>query len=173
MTIEAHPPSSLSACFSGRTDLAGAARRLHAVEWDAIRNQAHPVETVETMLPDRPSIIPLLTLAGGLVGLFGSLSLPFYADTGNDPLDIGSPVLDGWQSAIPAAFENGALCAVLAGLFGFLLVALMPHPGRKAGPVHPMTARKGYVLAARTDTSASAPYGMARAARIPGNPDPA
>jgi hypothetical protein len=75
--------------------------------------------------------IPLLMLAGGLLGGLGTLALQYYAAVIDYPIDVGGRPDASWPAFIPAALEVSILFAVLAGVVGMLVSNGLPrlnHP---------------------------------------------
>ncbi len=72
------------------------------------------------MLDEGPSPVPLIVFIAGISTFLASMGLQIYATTISYPINIGGRSLNSWLAYIPTAFENGILCAVLAGFLAFL-----------------------------------------------------
>lgn len=108
----------LIARFRSEAGLTAAVRRLNKDDLGPLCiHSPHPL----SIAPDFSSAVPTIVLAAGLVGFIASLALQIYADTVSYPLDIGGRPLNSWPAFIPTAFENGILCAVLAGFVSFVV----------------------------------------------------
>jgi Protein of unknown function (DUF3341) len=68
----------------------------------------------------RPSRLPLVTLAGGLLGLVSALGLEFYTAVIDWPLNVGGKPDNSLLAFIPIAFELTVLGAGLLTVAAFL-----------------------------------------------------
>jgi hypothetical protein len=73
------------------------------------------------------STLPLAMCAAGMAGFVGCCVLMTYADVVAYPLNIGGRPAFAWPAFVPIAFEVGALCAMVAGFFGYFMVCRMPQ----------------------------------------------
>lgn len=107
--------------FHSERHLTEAVRRLKEEGLGAFEVYSpHPVDVAKE---GGPKIVPLLTLAAGVAGFLASMALQIYADRVNYVLDIGGRPPNSWPAFIPTAFENGVLCAIVAGFAAFILLA--------------------------------------------------
>jgi hypothetical protein len=119
--------------------------------------RARRVGEVETYTPteleDPPihSVMPLVILVCGVIGVAGSFFLQAYATTINYPLNIGGRPNLSWPAYIPTTFEMGVLAAVLGGFFGFFIINRLPRLYEPIDETQAMrrASRDRYVLAIR------------------------
>jgi hypothetical protein len=144
----------LVAEFASEAALVRAVDRLQAEGFEGLDTLTpHAVEALDDKLPGRPSPIPLVILAAGLVGLIGGFSMEVYASTISYPINIGGRPPNSWPAFIPIAFEIGVLLSILAGFFGFLIVNRLPAlhvPGLEQA-IFRDASRDGYLLTVRTE----------------------
>lgn len=90
-----------------------------------------PIEGLAEAVGMARSVIPALTLAGGLAGALGAFALQTYATTYSYPFNVGGRPLFSWISYIPVTFELTVLGAAFAATFGMLALNGLPrlhHP---------------------------------------------
>ncbi|MBV9784508.1 MAG: DUF3341 domain-containing protein [Acidisphaera sp.] len=115
--------SGVLAAFADEAALEEATMRLSLVP--ACRLQTYTPRPLEDDPPR--SRLPLVILLAGMLSAAAIFGMETYADTASYPLDIGGRPLFSWPSLVPMAFEGGALAAVAAGFFGFLIANRLPH----------------------------------------------
>jgi hypothetical protein len=80
-----------------------------------------PVHGLPEALGLRPSRLPWVFLAGGLLGLAGAAVLQVWTSAFDWPLNVGGKPLWSLPAFVPVAFELTVLLAGLAGVAVFLL----------------------------------------------------
>lgn len=96
-----------------------------------------PVEELAKAQGLRPTRLPFLILAGGLLGALLGFSLQYYLMVINYPLNVGGRPYNSWPAFILVTFELGVLFAAFAGFFAMLLLNRLPalhHPVFNAPP---------------------------------------
>ena len=97
----------------------------------------HPIHGLDEALGLRPSRLPWVGLACGLVGLGGGFLLQAWTSAVDWPLDVGGKPLLSWPAFVPVAFELTVLFAGLGAASAFFLAnrrasrppgAAVPHP---------------------------------------------
>lgn len=118
--------------------LAHAARELRQSGYEP-RDAYTPYSTEEVRqaLPERGSPVPLLVLAGGLLGAAAAYFLQWYLVAYLYPLDAGGRTPHLPLAFVPITFEMGVLGASFAAFFGTLWA------GRLARPWHPVFEAEG------------------------------
>jgi hypothetical protein len=87
--------------------------------------------------------LPLLVLAGGLLGATVGFGMQYYASVVHYPVNIGGRPLNSWPSFIPVTFEMTILFAALTAVLGMLALNGLPRPH------HPVFSAEGFELASR------------------------
>ena len=96
-------------------DLRRAGHRVHDVLGP------YAVHGLPEALGQRPSRLPWVCLAAGLVGLCGGLLFQAWTSAVDWPVDVGGKPLASWPAFVPVAFELTVLFAGLATVAAFLL----------------------------------------------------
>lgn len=90
-----------------------------------------PVEGLAEALGRDTSLVPLLTLMGGMAGGLGAYFMQWYAMARLYPLNVGGRPLNSWPNFIPVTFELTVLVAATTALLSMLLLNRLPelhHP---------------------------------------------
>jgi hypothetical protein len=126
------PLFGLMAEFKEHDEVLEAARRAYAAgyrQMDAFT--PFPVDDLAEALGHDFTVVPLLTLLGGIAGGLGGYFMQWYAMGHLYPLNVGGRPLNSWPNFIPITFELTILVASLAAVFGMLLLNRLPqlhHP---------------------------------------------
>jgi hypothetical protein len=87
-----------------------------------------PVEGLSEALGFTRSKLPLLVLAGGVIGAIGGYMLQYYTSVITYPLNIGGRPFHSWPAFIPVTFESTILIAGVTAVLGMLALNGLPRP---------------------------------------------
>jgi hypothetical protein len=87
-----------------------------------------PIEGLAEAIGFRPSPIPAIVFAGGLIGFLTGIVMQYYSAVFDYPMNIGGRPLNSWPSFVIVTFELTILCAGLSGAFGMLALNGLPKP---------------------------------------------
>ncbi len=87
-----------------------------------------PIEELSHALGYHETKLPLIVLAGGIIGCVGGYFLQYYAAVIDYPLNIGGRPFNSWPAFLPVTFETTILCAAFAAVFGMLALNGLPMP---------------------------------------------
>lgn len=102
-----------------------------------------PIEEISELIHPAPSRLPLIVLAGGIVGCLAGYVLQSYTAVVDYPLNIGGRPLHSWPMFIPIMFELTILAAGVAAVLGMFVLNRLPMP------YHPVFHAPRFVLASR------------------------
>ncbi len=103
----------------------------------------YPIEELSEALHFHKSPLPMLVLAGGILGLVAGWGLEYWSAVIEYPMNIGGRPFNSWPSFIPPAFETTILFAAGAAVFGMLALNGLPQP------YHPVFNVPDFALASR------------------------
>ncbi|CAN5767172.1 DUF3341 domain-containing protein [soil metagenome] len=127
--VQAQPFYGLMAEFKDEHELVAAT---HAAYNQGYRNmEAYTpflVEELAEILGVRGRRLPLIILAGGILGGGGGLLMQWFASAVHYPLNVGGRPYASWPSFIPVSFELTILLAGIFGLLGMFALNGLPQP---------------------------------------------
>lgn len=88
----------------------------------------YPVEELSRAMRLKPSLLPYVMLAGGVVGGVGGFLMQSFATVIDYPLNIGGRPFFSWPAYIPITFEMTILMAALGGILGLFVFTRLPQP---------------------------------------------
>jgi hypothetical protein len=119
--------------FSTPAEILAAARRLGAAGFR--RMDAYtpfPVAGLdEAMRPAPGPALPLLVLAGAVLGAAAGYFVQYWAEAISYPINVGGRPYDSWPAFTVSSFEATVLCGLAAGFVAFLAFCRLPrlcHP---------------------------------------------
>jgi hypothetical protein len=131
--------------FNGPELLVEATKRSYAAGYRRLDAYTpFPVHGLAEAMGRRGIRIPLIVLAGGIIGGLGGFLLQTYGAVYNYPLNVGGRPYYSWPSFIPITFELTILGAVFAAVFGLLALNGLPQP------YHPVFNAPNFEMASRS-----------------------
>jgi hypothetical protein len=88
----------------------------------------YPIEGLADALAFRHTRVPLIVLAGGIVGALTGYLLQYWVSAIAYPLNVGGRPLNSVPAFVPVTFELTVLFAALAGFIGMLALDGLPRP---------------------------------------------
>lgn len=102
-----------------------------------------PIEGMDEAIRMKDRRLPLLVLAGGIVGALAGFGLQYFISVIAYPLNVGGRPLNSWPAFVPVTFELTILLAAFAAVFGMMALNGLPKP------YHPVFNAPGFDLASR------------------------
>ena len=130
--------------FETPEGLLHAARRAREVGYE--RMDAYtpfPIHGLSDAMGFRPTKLPLLVLAGGLIGCASALGMMWFSATIHYPINVAGKPFASWPMFVPITFELTVLCASLFAVFGMLGMNGLPMP------YHPIFNAPRFAFASR------------------------
>jgi hypothetical protein len=138
------PVYGVMAEFPSAEALIAAAHQVHAAGYQKVDAfTPYPIEAVSEALELPRSKVPLIVLAGGLLGGFGGYMLQYWSQLIVYPMNIGGRPFHSWPAFIVPTFECTILGAALSAVLGMILLNGLPQP------YHPVFNVPRFALASR------------------------
>jgi hypothetical protein len=102
-----------------------------------------PIEGLAEAIGFTRTRIPLVVLAGGIIGAAAGYLLQYWVAAIAYPLNVGGRPFNSWPAFIPITFETTVLIAALFGVLGMLALNGLPRPH------HPLFAVDRFAHATR------------------------
>jgi hypothetical protein len=135
----------LIAEFQAPHDLIAAVRAARRAGYSAIDAYTpFPVEGLDDALGMKPTRLPKVVFAAGLVGLIAAYLMQLWMTAIDYPLNVGGRPNHSWPSFMPVMFEVTILFAVLFAVVGMLAANGLPQP------FHPLFALPRFELATQS-----------------------
>ena len=130
--------------FDNPSDLVAAARLTYEKGYRRINGYSpYPIEELSEAIGFTRTALPLIVLAGGILGGLGGFFMQYWCSAVNYPLNVGGRPLNSWPMFIPVTFECTILAAALTAVFGMLALNGLPQP------FHPVFNVPRFVQASR------------------------
>jgi hypothetical protein len=130
--------------FDNPSALVAAARETYAAGYRKINGYSpFPIEELSEAIGFTRTGLPLIVLAGGIIGGLGGFFMQYWMEVINYPLNVGGKPFNSWPAFIPITFECIVLCAAFAAVFGMLALNKLPQP------YHPVFNAPNFALATR------------------------
>jgi hypothetical protein len=134
----------LLAEFAGPEELLEATRQAYAEGYRKMDAYSpFPVEGLAEVFNFRNTGLPLIVLAGGILGAGIGFSLQYYSAVIDYPLNVGGRPFNSWPAFIPITFELTILVAAFFAVLGMLALNGLPMP------YHPVFNMPRFELASR------------------------
>jgi Protein of unknown function (DUF3341) len=138
------PLYGLLAEFHSPHDVVEAAKRVREAGYRRVDGYSpYPIEELAEALEFHKSPLPMLVLAGGILGLLAGWGLEYWSAVIEYPMNVGGRPVNSWPAFIVPAFETTILFAAGTAVFGMLALNGLPQP------YHPVFNVPSFALASR------------------------
>jgi hypothetical protein len=139
-----NPIYGLMAEFDNPTALVNAARSARERGYRQMDAYSpYPMEELSDVLHLHRNRLPLIVLAGGILGGLTGFLLQYYITVIYFPINIGGRPLNSWPAYIVITFELTILFGALSAVLGLLALCNLPMP------YHPVFNVPRFALASR------------------------
>ncbi len=129
MTAETVTTNGMVAEFEEEEALVAAVQRAYAEGYRAMDAfTPYPVEAVSDAMNFKKTKVPLLVLAGGVIGLVGGFFMQYWINVIAYPHNIAGRPYNSWPAFIPVTFETTILLAALFAVIGLFALNGLPQP---------------------------------------------
>jgi hypothetical protein len=138
------PIHGIMAEFDGPDELLSAAKKAREEGYQAMDAYTpFPVHHLAEALGKDKHPLPLLVLAGAILGGLAGYAIQYFATVLYYPINIGGKPLHSWPAFIPVTFELTVLGGAVAAVVGMLAMNGLPMP------YHPVFNAPRFELASR------------------------
>lgn len=136
--------------FEDVDSLVGAVREVRAAGYR--RFDAHtpfPVHGLDDAMGVRPTVLPWIVLAAGLIGLSSGFLLQWWTNAHDYPFAISGKPMFGLPAAVPVSYELTILLSAFGAFFGMLALNNLPkwfHPLFRVDRFSRATADRFFVV---------------------------
>jgi len=117
----------LMAEFDSPTALVNAARAAREKGYRKLDAYSpFPIEELSDALDLHKNRLPLIVLAGGIVGGMAGYLMQYYVTVWSFPINVGGRPLHSWPSYIVITFELTILLAAISAVMGLLALCGLP-----------------------------------------------
>lgn len=126
---DARPIYGLMAEFDGPNELVHAAEKAYHAGYRKMDGYSpYPIEELAEAMGVHRTILPVLVLLAGILGLIGGFGLATWTSAIDYPINVGGRPPISVPSFIPVAFETTVLLAALTAVFGMIALNGLPQP---------------------------------------------
>jgi len=130
--------------FDSPSHLVAAARETYEAGYRQINGYSpFPIEELDEAIGFKRTTLPLIVLAGGILGALGGFFMQYWTEVIDYPIIVGGKPFNSWPAFIPITFECTVLAASFAAVFGMLALNKLPQP------YHPVFNAPSFALATR------------------------
>src|SRR6202171_1628680 len=134
----------IMAQFDSPSALVAAARETYGAGYRQINGYSpFPIEELSDAIGFKRTTLPLIVLAGGIIGALGGFFMQYWMEVIDYPINVGGKPFNSWPAFIPITFECTVLAAAFAAVFGMLALNKLPQP------YHPVFNAPNFALATR------------------------
>jgi hypothetical protein len=130
--------------FDRPSTLVAAAREAYAAGYRQINGYSpFPIEELTEAIGFKRTTLPLIVLAGGIIGGVGGFLMQYWMEVIDYPINVGGKPFNSWPAFIPITFECTVLVAAFSAVLGMLALNKLPQP------YHPVFNAPNFALATR------------------------
>lgn len=119
--------------FAGPAELTKAAEKARDSKIESFDCYTpYPIHGLEQAQGLKPSYIPFVTLAGGVIGCIAGFGLQYWTSVIDWPINVGGKPLNSWPAFVPVTFESTVLFAGLATFGALLFFCKLPNVKKRA-----------------------------------------
>jgi hypothetical protein len=130
--------------FDSPSHLVAAARDTYEAGYRQINGYSpFPIEELDEAIGFKRTTLPLIVLAGGILGALGGFFMQYWIAAIDYPINVGGKPTNSWPAWIPITFEMTVLFAAFSAVLGMLILNKLPQP------YHPVFNIPNFALATR------------------------